>query len=134
MAQIKSKGPKPHRLRRLWPQGSVLPLSSGCTAHNDAVPPLRRLSPPLCLFSFSIDLPPARAAGPHAAIQVPHVLLGSARMSVCLHWPHTTTKAGTTLMQLKAKRPRSLLPSSAATSFFTAYFYSNSCKVTSHRG
>lgn len=134
MAQIKLRIPKPPRLRRLRVQGSVLPLSPGCAAHNDAMPPLRRLSPPLCLFSFSINLPPAGAAGPRAAIQVPRVLLGSAWMSACLHWPHTTTKAGTTLMQLQAKRPRSLLSSSATTSFFIAYFYSDSCKVTSHQG
>lgn len=114
----------------------MLPLSPGCAAHNDAMPPLHRLSPPLCLFSFSINLLPAEAAGPRAAIQVPRILLGSAWMSACLYWHHTTTttKAGTTLMQLQAKHPRSLLSASATTSFFIAYFYSNSCKVTSHRG
>lgn len=74
------------------------------------------------------------AAAPRVAIQVLRVLLGSAQMSTCLHWPHTATKARTTLMQLQAKHPRSLLSSSATTSFFIAYFYSNSCKVTSHRG
>lgn len=94
----------------------------------------RRAEPPLCLFSLPINLLLAGAAGPRAAVQVPRALPGSAQMSLCLHCPHTTTKAGTTLMQLQAKHPQSLLSSSATTSFFTAYFYSNSCKVTSHRG
>lgn len=73
-----------------------------CTQSSDAslLPP--RAEPPLCLFSFSINLLLAGAAGPRAAIQVPRVLPGSAQMSLCLHWPHTatstTTKAGTTLM------------------------------------
>lgn len=78
-----------------------------CTQSRDAslppsLPP--RAQPPLCLFSFPINLLLAGAAGPRAAIQVPRVLPGSAQMSVCLHWPHTTTstttKAGTTLTQL----------------------------------
>lgn len=120
--------------------GMVLPLSPGRAAHKAVMPPSLppRAEPPLCLFSFSINLLLAGAAGPRAAIQVPRVLPGSAQMSLCLHWPHTatstTTKAGTTLMQLQAKHPQSLLSSSATTSFFIAYFYSNSCKVTSHRG